>query len=43
MIGFDNYIEIFNDELFWNALAVTLEYVVLNIVFQTVLALGWRS
>ena len=34
-IGFDNYVKIANDKLFWNALVVTLEYVLLNIVFQT--------
>ena len=31
---------IFKDELFWNAMAVTLQYVGLNIGFQTVIALG---
>ena len=39
-IGFDNYVKIANDKLFWNALVVTLEYVVLNIVFQTIIAIG---
>ena len=29
-IGFDNYVKIARDPLFWNALSVTLEYVVLN-------------
>ena len=39
-IGTKNYTAIFADELFWNALAVTLQYVGLNIGFQTVIALG---
>lgn len=39
-IGLVNYTKLFQDKLFWNAMAVTGEYVVLNIVFQTVFALG---
>jgi multiple sugar transport system permease protein len=39
-IGFDNFVKLANDKLFWNALVVTLEYVFLNIVFQTLLAVG---
>ena len=39
-IGLDNFTKLFQDELFWNALLVTVEYVLINIVFQTVLALG---
>jgi multiple sugar transport system permease protein len=39
-IGTKNYTAIFADELFWNAMAVTLQYVGLNIGFQTVIALG---
>jgi len=39
-IGIDNYTAIFADELFWNAMAVTLQYVVINIVFQIVIAIG---
>jgi len=39
-IGMKNYQELVKDPQFWNALKVTLEYVVLNIGFQTVLALG---
>lgn len=39
-IGPDNYVAIMDDALFWNAMKVTLEYVVLNIGFQTVIALG---
>jgi multiple sugar transport system permease protein len=39
-IGFDNFIKIANDKLFWNALVVTIEYVLINIVLQTVLAVA---
>jgi multiple sugar transport system permease protein len=39
-IGLDNYKQMFHDALFWNALRVTFEYVVINIGIQTVLALG---
>ena len=39
-IGIKNYTAIFADELFWNAMSVTLQYVALNIGFQTVIALG---
>lgn len=39
-IGIKNYTAIFADELFWNAMGVTLQYVGLNIGFQTVIALG---
>jgi len=39
-VGLDNYAALFQDPLFWNALGVTLEYVVINIVVQTVLAVG---
>lgn len=38
-IGLDNYEAILNDKLFWNALWVTLQYVVINIGVQTVVAL----
>jgi len=38
-IGFDNFVRIGKDPLFWNALGVTLEYVVLNIGFQTIIAI----
>lgn len=38
-IGFDNFVKIGKDPLFWNALGVTIEYVLLNIGFQTVIAL----
>ncbi len=39
-IGFDNFTKLFADKLFWNSLLVTGEYVLLNIGFQTVLAVG---
>jgi multiple sugar transport system permease protein len=39
-IGIKNYTAIFADELFWNAMSVTVQYVGLNIGFQTVIALG---
>ncbi|MEU8361308.1 sugar ABC transporter permease [Nonomuraea sp. NPDC048882] len=38
-IGLDNYERLFGDRLFWNALKVTAEYVVLNIAGQTVAAM----
>jgi multiple sugar transport system permease protein len=37
--GLDNYVRMVQDPVFWNALKVTVYYVVLNIGFQTVLAL----
>lgn len=39
-IGIKNYTAIFSDDLFWNAMAVTVQYVALNIGFQTVIAIG---
>jgi multiple sugar transport system permease protein len=39
-IGLKNYTSIFADELFWNSMAVTVQYVAINIGFQTVIALG---
>ncbi len=39
-IGIANYTAIFADELFWNAMAVTIQYVAINIVFQIVIAIG---
>ena len=39
-IGFENFVKISKDPLFYNALKVTLEYVFFNIVFQTILAVG---
>ncbi|MGW6276642.1 carbohydrate ABC transporter permease [Kribbella sp. NPDC055071] len=38
--GFDNYERMVQDSFFWNALVVTVEYVVINIGLQTVLAVG---
>lgn len=37
-IGFENFERLAQDRLFWNSLWVTLQYVLLNITFQTVLA-----
>lgn len=39
-VGLANYQELARDPLFWNAMKVTTEYVVINIGLQTVLALG---
>lgn len=39
-VGWENYQKMFADPLFWNAMGVTLEYVVINIGVQTVLAIG---
>lgn len=39
-IGIENYQKMMGDPLFWNALLVTLWYVVINIGVQTVLAIG---
>lgn len=39
-IGFDNYIRLAQDPLFWNALGTTVYYVAINIGLQTVVALG---
>ncbi|GAA2814693.1 sugar ABC transporter permease [Kribbella solani] len=38
--GLANYERMLQDSFFWNALAVTVEYVVINIGVQTVLAVG---
>jgi multiple sugar transport system permease protein len=37
--GLDNYVRMVQDPVFWNAMRVTVYYVILNIGFQTVLAL----
>jgi multiple sugar transport system permease protein len=37
--GLDNYVRMVQDPVFWNALKVTLYYVVINIGLQTILAL----
>lgn len=39
-IGLENYSTLVQDDLFWNAMKVTTYYVVLNIGFQTAIALG---
>ena len=39
-IGFENYIDMFQDRQFWRSLQVTFYYVLLNIPLQTVLAIG---
>ena len=39
-IGVDNYTKLFKDPIFWNSLKVTGYYVVINIVVQTIVALG---
>ena len=38
-VGLDNYVAIAGDAVFWNSMAVTLQYVVINITVQTALAL----
>jgi multiple sugar transport system permease protein len=38
-IGLDNYAAVMQDSEFWNSMAVTLYYVVFNVVSQTILAL----
>ncbi|WP_273167919.1 carbohydrate ABC transporter permease, partial [Actinomyces israelii] len=38
--GLDNYKRMVHDDTFWNAVWVTLEYVVINIGLQTILALA---
>ena len=37
--GLDNYRRLVNDPVFWDSLGVTLQYVVINIGLQTVVAL----
>lgn len=39
-VGIANYQRMLADPIFWNAAKVTVEYVILNIGFQTVIALG---
>jgi len=39
-VGADNYQRLLADPLFWNALVVTIQYVLINIVLQTAVALG---
>lgn len=38
-VGFDNYVRMVNDPIFWNAAKVTIEYVAINIGVQTIVAL----
>lgn len=39
-IGVNNYTKLFQDPIFWNSLKVTAYYVVINIVVQTIVAIG---
>ncbi|MWV48646.1 ABC transporter permease subunit [Rathayibacter sp. VKM Ac-2803] len=39
-IGLDNYVRLASDPLFWNSVGVTLQYVAINIVVQTIVAVG---
>ncbi|MGD1819443.1 MAG: carbohydrate ABC transporter permease [Pleomorphochaeta sp.] len=39
-IGLQNYKDLLSDKAFWNSLLVTIKYVLWNIPFQTILALG---
>jgi multiple sugar transport system permease protein len=39
-IGLNNYSKLFSDPLFWNSLKVTGYYVVINIIVQTIVAIG---
>lgn len=39
-VGLKNYVKMAHDPLFWNALRVTVEYVLINIGVQTVVAVG---
>lgn len=38
-VGLDNYVRMVRDPIFWNAMGVTLLYVLINIGLQTILAL----
>lgn len=38
-IGIENYVKLFQDKEFWNAMTVTVYYVLLNIPLQTILAM----
>lgn len=38
-VGLDNYLKMAQDDVFWNSIKVTLQYVVINITMQTALAL----
>ncbi|GGE94917.1 carbohydrate ABC transporter permease [Mycetocola zhadangensis] len=39
-VGLDNYTRLFGDETFWNSARVTVQYVLINITLQTILALA---
>src|SRR5690606_5211270 len=39
-VGTSNYEALARDPLFWNAMVVTVEYVVINILLQTTIAVG---
>ncbi|MEV0597845.1 sugar ABC transporter permease [Streptomyces sp. NPDC050315] len=39
-VGFDNYVRLAHDPLFWESLWITVEYVVINISVQTLAALA---
>ncbi len=39
-VGGDNYQKLISDPVFWRSMAVTLQYVAINIVVQTIAALG---
>lgn len=39
-VGLENFRRLLQDDLFWNALWVTFQYVVINIGLQTVIAIG---
>ena len=39
-VGLENYEEMIGDDVFWNALLVTVKYVAINITLQTILAIG---
>ena len=39
-VGFENYIKVFEDPIFWNAVRVTFQYVAINIGSQTIIALA---
>lgn len=39
-VGFDNYVKLFHDPRFWNALGVTLEFTVVSVVLLIVLGLA---
>ncbi len=39
-IGFDNYLRLFGDNAFWNAIEVTLLFTLLAVVFELVIGLG---